>query len=64
MHSMLAIPDAGTQITTEATRPFERISVDLGYQKGNNYLIGMDRYSGWPMASPIPRRANTKTKVF
>ena len=48
------------QVPTEATRPFERISIDLGYQKGNNYLIGMDRYSGWPMASPIPRKCNTK----
>ena len=34
------------QIPMEATRPFERISIDLGYKKGNNYLIGMDRYSG------------------
>ena len=49
------------QIPTEATRPFERISIDLGYQKGNNYLIGMDRYSGWPMVAPIPRKCNTTT---
>ena len=49
------------QIPTEATRPLERISIDLGYQKGNNYLIGMDRYSGWPMAAPIPTKANTTT---
>ena len=48
------------QIPTEATRPFKRISIDLGYQKGDNYLIGMDRYSGWPMAAPIPRKCNTK----
>ena len=49
------------QIPTEATRPFERISINLGYQKGNNYPIGMDRYSGWPMAAPIPRKANKTT---
>ena len=49
------------QIPMEATRPFERISIYLGYQKGNNYLIGMDRYSGWPMVAPIPRKANTTT---
>ena len=49
------------QIPTAATRPFEQISIDLGYQKGNNYLIGMDRYSGWLMAAPIPRKANTTT---
>ena len=46
---------------TEATRPFERISINLGYQKGNNYLIGMDRYSGWPIAAPFSRKANTTT---
>ena len=49
------------QTPTEATRPFERISINLGYQKGNNYLIGMDRYSGWPMAAPFLRKANTTT---
>ena len=49
------------QIPTEATRPFKRISIDLGCLKGNNYLIGMDRYSGWPMAAPILRKANTTT---
>ena len=49
------------QIPTEATRPFEHISIDLGYQKGDNYLISMDRYSGWPMVAPIPRKANTTT---
>ena len=48
------------QITTQATRPFERISIDLGTQKGKDYLIGMDRYSEWPMAAPIPKKANTK----
>ena len=48
------------QIPTEATRPFERFSIDLGTQKGKDYLISMDRYSGWPMAAPIPKKANTK----
>jgi hypothetical protein len=48
------------QITTEATRPFEWFSIDLGTQKGKDYLIGMDRYSGWPMAAPIPKKADTK----
>ena len=48
------------QIPTEATRPFERLSIDLGTQKGKDYLIGMDRYSGWPMAAPIPKKTNTK----
>ena len=49
------------RIPTAATRPFKQINIDLGHQKGNNYVIGMDRYSGWPMAAPIPRKANTTT---
>ena len=48
------------QITTEAIRPFEKFSIDLGMQKGKDYLIGMDRYSGWPMAAPLPKIADTK----
>ena len=49
------------KIPTAATRPFELISIHLRYQKGNIYLIGMDRYSGWRMVAPIPRKANTTT---
>ena len=48
------------QITTEATRPFEKFSIDLGTQKGKYYLIGMDRYSGWPMAAPISKKSDTE----
>ena len=48
------------QIPTEATRPFKQFSINLGAQKGKDYLIGMDRYSGWPMAAPIPKKADTK----
>ena len=48
------------QITTETTRSFEQFSIDLGTQKGKYYLIGMDRYSGWLMAAPIPKKADTK----
>ena len=55
MHSRLTIANIGAQNTNR------RISIALGYQKGNNYLISMDRYSGWPMASPVPRKANTTT---
>jgi hypothetical protein len=38
------------QIQTIASRPFEAVSVDLGYQNGVQYLIFVDRYSGWPLA--------------
>jgi hypothetical protein len=48
------------QIATEATRPFEKFSIDLGKQKGKNYLIGIDRYSGWPMVAQLPKE-DTKT---
>ena len=41
------------QIKTEAHRPFENISVDLGYLKGTHYLVGVDRYSGFPMVQPL-----------
>ena len=52
------------QIAIEATRPFKRFSIDLGTQKGKGYLIGMDRYSGWPMAAaPIPKKADKKKSL-
>ena len=40
-------------IHTTATRPMEAISVDLGKQSGDWYLIGADRYSGWPMVTKL-----------
>ena len=48
------------QIATAAKRPFEKFSIDLGKQKGKNYLIGADRYSGWPMVAYLPKE-DTKT---
>ena len=33
-------------IQTQASRPFEAISIDLGYLEGTHYLILADRYSG------------------
>ena len=48
------------QIATEATRPFKKFSIDLGKQKGKNYLIGVDRYLGWPIVAPLPKE-DTKT---
>ncbi len=29
------------------------MSVDLGYLKGTHYLVGVDRYSGFPMVQPL-----------
>ena len=53
------------QIATKLTRPFKRFSIDLGTQKGKYYLIGMDQYSGWPMAAPpIPKKDDKIRKVF
>jgi hypothetical protein len=50
------------QVATVASRPFERVSVDLGHQKGHEYLIFADRYSGWPMAKPL-KRLDTETVI-
>ena len=41
------------RIQTMASRPFEAISVDLGTLEGQDYLIGADRYSGWPMVERL-----------
>ena len=43
------------RIQTTASRPFEAISVDLGSLDGKDYLIGADRYSGWPMVVKLDR---------
>ena len=34
--------------TLEVTRPLEAVSIDLGYLKGDHFLVMVDRYSGWP----------------
>ena len=47
---------------TNASRPFEEVSIDLGYQDGVHYLILMDRYSGWPMVKRLTK-LNTKAKT-
>ena len=46
------------QIQALASRPFEAVSVDLGYQRGTHYLVLIDRYSGWPMVKPL-KKLNT-----
>ena len=39
-------------IETAASRPFEKVCVDLGHQKGQEYVILIDRYSGWTKYEP------------
>lgn len=46
-------------IQTSASRPFEAVSVDLGYLKGVHYLVLVDRFSGWSMVKCL-RSLNTK----
>ena len=46
-------------VQTSASRPFEAVSVDLGYLKGVHYLVLVDRFSGWPMVKRL-RSLNTK----
>ena len=43
------------QIQTTASWPFESVSVDIGNQKGTQYLIFVDRYSGWPLVRPLTK---------
>ena len=47
-------------IQTTASRPFEAMSVDLGTNEGTDYLICVDRYSGWPLVEKL-RKLNTTT---
>ena len=47
-------------IQTHASRPFEAVSIDLGYLEGTHYLILADRYSGWPMVKRLTK-LNTKS---
>ena len=41
------------QSRTMTSKPFEAVSVDLGYLNGTHYLVLMDRYSGWPLMKPL-----------
>ena len=43
------------KIVTQATRPFEAVSVDLGKQNGKWHLILVDRYSGWSQVKPLKK---------
>ena len=43
------------QIQTITSRPWEAVSVDLGYFNGTHYLVLMDRYSGWPLVKPLKK---------
>ena len=43
------------QIRTMTTRPFEAVSVDLGYLNGTHYLVLMERYSDWPLVKPLKK---------
>ena len=49
MHTVPAISDS-----------VEHVSIDLGHQNGQEYLIFADRYSGWPMVKPL-KKLDTET---
>jgi hypothetical protein len=40
---------------TTASRPFESISVDLFKCSGKDYIVAVDRFSGWPLVAPLCR---------
>ena len=50
---MLPSQTAEEQIQTVTSTPMEAISIDLGKQAGVHYLIGADRYSGWPFVTKL-----------
>ena len=50
------------QLQTLSSRPFEAVSIDLGYYKGTHYLILMDCYSGWPLVKPL-RKLDTAAVI-
>merc|ERR1712020_786504 len=50
---MLPSQTAEEQIQTVTSTPMEAISVDLGERAGIHYLIGADRYSGWPFVTKL-----------
>ena len=50
---MLPSQSAEEQIQTVALTPMEAISVDIGKQAGVHYLIGADRYSGFPFVTKL-----------
>ena len=50
---MLPSQTAEEQIQTVTSTPMEAISINLGKQAGVHYLIGADRYSGWPFVTKL-----------
>ena len=47
-------------IQTFASRPFESVSIDLYDSAGKQYLIMVDRYTGWPFVEKL-RKTDTTT---
>ena len=58
---ILHLPSQQTEplIQTNASRPNESVSIDLGYLNGSHYLIMADRFSGWPTVTPL-KKLHTK----
>ena len=48
-------------IQSTASRPFEAMSIDLGQYEGTDYLICVDRYSGWPLVEKLRKLDTTTT---
>ena len=46
-------------IQTLATRPFEKVSLDLFQITKNYYLVVADRYSGWPLVEQMSKTNTT-----
>ena len=46
-------------VQTEALRPFEAMSADLGKLDGDDYLVVVDRFSGWPNVAKLKKLDTT-----
>ena len=52
-------------IQSKASRPFEAMSADLCTYEGKDYLICVDRYSGWPLVEKLNKLDTTYvTKIM
>merc|ERR1712020_512062 len=52
-------------IQSKASRPFEAMSADLCTYEGKDYLICVDRYSGWPLVERLNKLDTTYvTKIM
>ena len=53
-------PHEPMQHGPDATRPFQKIHVDLFMAAGRNYLVATDEFTGWPCLQSLENTTSTK----